>query len=383
MRKGLTVIFLLVLSIAGRAQTMSQADIEQQSYAMYMLGEWDSVITIVNQAHEQGINYYYLEARIGYAYMNKKNYRKAEKAFVKALEYNSSSDFAQENLYYSILYGGDIDAARKVYAQLLPIVQDKIKLKKVRALDYANIEGGNKASTDDPPIGNIMYGGIGLSHKLGYSLSLYHNFSYLKQDKYNSTLTQTGYSIIPKFQFGRTFSTTVAFHYIGATFADSSYTDWAMAATLKKRVGKLDIIPLQVAYSSLNSELQMQLGAALGWYPMGNPNLSTLTTFNYHFVPSRKYPVVKQSVTAKVLKYLWLTGEFVYDDEVVRFFGETPLTVNNSTDLNNYQFSLIGTIPFSQKFSLYGIFMHENKDLSNTNLQYKFNSIIIGLKYNL
>lgn len=383
MRKGITVILLLVLSQVGKAQTMSPAEIEKQSYAMYMLGEWDSVIAIVNQAHAQGIDYYYLQARLGYAYLSKKNYRKAEKAFIKALNFNGSSDFAQENLYYAVLFGGDIDAARKVYSQSIPIVQERIKLKKVRVLDYVNVEGGNKASTDDPPIGNIRYGGAGLSHKLGYSFSLYHMFTYLTQDKYNSTLTQTGYSIIPKFQFGRTFSATAAFHYIGAKFADSTYTDWAFAATLKKRVGKLDIVPLQFAYSSLNSESQMQLGAAIGWYPMGNPNFSTLTTFNYHLTPTEKYPVIKQSISGKVFKYLWLTGEFVYDDEIVRFFGETPLTVNNSTDLNNYQFSVIGTIPFSQKFSLYGIFMHENKDLSNTTLQYKFNSIIIGLKYNL
>ncbi len=384
MRKGLTVILLLVASLASKAQTMmSQAEIEKQSYAMYMLGEWDSVIAIVNLAHAQGIDYYYLQARIGVAYMNKQDYRKAEKAFAKALEFNSRSDFARENLYYAVLYSGDIDAARKVYGQSLPIVQERIELKKLRIVDYANVEGGYKASTDDPPIGNIYYGGLGLSHKLGYSFSVYHMFTYLSQDKYNSTLTQTSYSIFPKLQFSRTFSATTGFHYIGGTFADSSYTDWAFAAALKKRIGSFDILPLQFSYSSLNGETQMQLGAALAWYPFGNPNLSTLTSFNYHFVPDRKYPVVKQSVSGKIFKYLWLTGEFVYDDEIVRFFGETPLTVNNSTDLNNYQLSLIGTIPFSQKFSLYGIFMHENKDLSFTTLQYKFNTLIIGLKYNL
>lgn len=382
MRKGLTVILLLMLSIAGKAQTMSQADIEKKSYAFFMLAEWDSVIHVVNQAHAQGIDYYYLQARLGTAYMAKKNYRKAEKAFAKALQFNKS-DYAQENLYYALLYSGDVDAARKVYSQSLPVVQERLDVKKIRALDFINAEGGVKASTDDPPIGNISYGALGLSHKLGHSFSLFHNFSYLKQDKYNATLTQAGYSIIPKYQFSRAMSATAAFHYMNSTFADTTYNDWAMAATLKFRASNFDLIPLQFALSSLNEEQQMQLGVALGWYPFGNPNLSTLTTFNMHLTPNRNYPVIKQSITGKVFKYLWLTGEIVKDDEIVRFFGDVPLTVNNSLDINNFQYSIIGSIPFSQKFSLYGMFMKENKDLSNTTLQYKFNTFIIGLKYNL
>lgn len=384
MYRGIITISFCLLTLSAKSQQAYTAnEIETKSYQWFVEEKWDSVIHIINYAHKQGIDYYYLQARLGTAWMAKGKYIKAEKAFVAALKFDNTSEYAQENLYYCLLYMGQVDPARKVASKFKSSLNTKIGVKPVRGLDFVLLDGGQKFSTDDPPIGNIKYGGLTLSHKLGHSFSIIHNASFLTQDKYNATLNQFSYTILPRLQISRTVSATAGIYYLNQTFSDSTYNDWAIATSVRKRVGSLDILPLLFSYSSLNEETQMQLGVALGYYPLGNPNLYGQTMLSYHFTPDRKYPVIKQNITAKIFKYLWLTGEFVYDDEIVRFFGETPLTVNNSTDINNFQYSIIGTVPISKKISVYGLFMKENKNLEDLPLTYKFNTFITGLKYTL
>lgn len=381
MYRGLIVISLCLLGFAAKAQqSYTPAQIESLSYKWFLEEKWDSVIHIVQYANAKNIDYYYLQARIGTAYLAKGKYIKAEKAFTSALEFDNTNDYAHENLYYSLLYLGETDAARKVLAKAPKKTINKVKAKKVRAFDFGLLEGGIKSSTDDPPIGNINYGGLGISQKFGYSFGVFHTVSFLTQQKYGDILNQTSYGILPRLQINRKLSITGGFHYFYQTFEGTAYNDWVIAAGLKYRAGIFNIMPF-FSTSYLNTESQSQFGAALGYYPLGNANLYGQTMLNIHVTPARTYPVFKQNLNVKVFSKLWLGAEFVYDDEIVRFFGETPLIVNNSLDLNNYQYNIVATFPISNKVSLYGLFMKENKNLEDTPLTYKFNTFITGIKY--
>jgi len=364
---------------------LTPTEIELKSYDDYQNEKWDEVIAVVNQAHEQGIDYYYLEARIGTAWFKKGNYRKAANAFRKAITFNQSS-YAKENLYYSLLYSGDENAARMEALKFGDTFREKVNEKKINWLDFAYAEGGLKVSTDDPPNGNISYGTLGLEHQFGGRLSIYHAFTYLQQPKYGNKLTQKQYFIQPKVQITQNLSVSAGLHILGMSFADSTYTDWCAAIAVKEKLAFLDIVPF-LAFANVNGYHIMQAGASVSWYPFGNLNFYGTSTIDFHHDSLQNHVVLKQSLTVKTFDYLWLTGEVAKNDELLRVSGDNLSVLNNSYDLNNYQYSLMATVPVSKRISLYLLFMKENKNLKNENtigtLTYKFNTFIGGLKFNL
>ncbi len=108
MYRLIITIGLIYLAVPGTIaqEPMDFSTINNETYRLYLAGEWDSVIVVGKTALKQEIDYYYLRMRMGIAFHEKKNFRRAASHFNKALNFNPGDPLALEYLYYAKLWGG-------------------------------------------------------------------------------------------------------------------------------------------------------------------------------------------------------------------------------------------------------------------------------------
>lgn len=108
------LIFILMGIINGFAQdALTFKTVDEQTYRAYINKDWKTVTSIGNQALKVGIDYYYLEMRMGIAYFEMNNFGKAIKHFEKVREFNAEDVVATEYLFYAYQYlDNDIQAMR-------------------------------------------------------------------------------------------------------------------------------------------------------------------------------------------------------------------------------------------------------------------------------
>ena len=93
---------LISLGFLGFSQnSLNYAQIDTLSYNAYLNKDWNEVKSIGKKSIKQDIDYFFLRMRLGIAYYEQENYRKAAQHFDKALEYNPDDSLATEYLFYA------------------------------------------------------------------------------------------------------------------------------------------------------------------------------------------------------------------------------------------------------------------------------------------
>nr|NQU89727.1 hypothetical protein [Bacteroidota bacterium] len=102
------MVFLLMLQPLSTFSQEKQdfRKIDSLTYSLYQQGKWDKLITVGEKALGQGLDYYYLQIRVGIAWYEKQNYRRAIPHFEEALKFNLVDQTVLEYLYYSYLLSG-------------------------------------------------------------------------------------------------------------------------------------------------------------------------------------------------------------------------------------------------------------------------------------
>ena len=118
--KNINIRFiLLVLNIAvfslfiQSQETISYPIVNIETYNLYLKSDWSALIKTGKRALKNNIDFYYLQVRMGIAYYELKKYRKAIPYFENARKQNSDDELIKEYLYYSYLFSGRVDDARK------------------------------------------------------------------------------------------------------------------------------------------------------------------------------------------------------------------------------------------------------------------------------
>jgi tetratricopeptide (TPR) repeat protein len=206
----LPVIFLFLLlnficSQAKSQDTLNSLVVEQKSYQLYTDKNWSELITYGNTAVKKGYDYFYMRMRIGIAYYEKKNYCAAESHFIKALEFNNGDELALEYLYYSYIFVGRNEDARKLSRTFGKDLIAKIGIDKLSDVNFFMFEGGIKMAnsaahsqitsgsyikanlTTNYPTGNnyvlspAKYFQAGLNHSVKNKYALFHALTYFNQ----------------------------------------------------------------------------------------------------------------------------------------------------------------------------------------------------------
>lgn len=197
-------ISLFIIMAVAKSEILYSQDkfptIEAKTLKLYMDQKWDSLIRIGRIAQREGIDYYYLQLRIGMAHFQKKAYILASAHFNDAFAMNSSDLETLKYLYLSCLYSNRPDDARSVSSKLPDWMKTELKVEK-KIIGQVDFEGGPTFSQynkiEDHPYlmkkdsiwgekdlyGNSFYGHIGITFNLSANIGLAVCYNYLNFSK--------------------------------------------------------------------------------------------------------------------------------------------------------------------------------------------------------
>ena len=381
------VLVLFLFSNRINAQT-NYADVDSNTYKLYQLQQWSTLIEYGEKAIEDGVDYMFLRQRIGVAYFSLLDYRMATYHLEKALTFNCDDNFTLYYLYFSYLYSGRTSDANFITKNMTSIVKGNVFWKQ-KYLSAITIESGktfsnnitknnsiNYAETynlygENTMNGNLKYYHLGLNHEVLPGISFYHGFSKidiesqkiimyndsfnravkgLKVSIDNYTLNQYEYYINSDIQLTHGLKLTPAFHYLHVGFSNIKYDTTknigivTTQTTLNNYVASLAIakdykyigLGLFATYSNLNNLNQLIFGGILNYFPNGNLDQYFTTTISYikeknnvNGTPTRW--VFDQLAGTKLFSKLWGEASVTFGD-LTNFNEKNALIVFNTAD---------------------------------------------------
>lgn len=206
------IIPFLLLSLNLLAQNSFQ-EVESISYRLYTEKSWQELSEFGKLSSEKGYDYYYLNVRIGTAFFELKDFEKAKIYFEKALHNSSTSTFAKEYLFWCYYNLEEISEAQKTYKFLPDSIKKRMDYQPSRIVDYIYSEGGMKISNNKDISGNLMYGRIGISHKVSPRFTIYQQYSYMQKNVNLGDMKQHQYLLIPSLNLNKKWTISAALNY--------------------------------------------------------------------------------------------------------------------------------------------------------------------------
>jgi hypothetical protein len=123
------IFFVLAGKFANAQETLNFAQVNEKTYSFYLEGDWKNLVKIGKQAKKEGIDFYYLNVRMGIAYYNQKKYRQSIPYFEMAFRESPGEEFIIEYLYYAYLFSGRKPDARNLSYSLSSQQLEKLKIK--------------------------------------------------------------------------------------------------------------------------------------------------------------------------------------------------------------------------------------------------------------
>ncbi len=399
-------VFVIIAAPGLKAQEPTDFNaINEDSYRLYLAGEWDSVIMVGKAALKQEIDYYYLRMRMGIAFHEKKHFRKAAVHFRKALDFNPGDPVALEYLYYASLFAGQYDQASLVRKEFKGDLALKLSPSKGKFLDrfggeYLYHQGLNSDLLSDPdalfqglPTGvqyitrhysnaslslsNIVTPGFRLNHAFTYLSKTNHQYYNDGQNIFQLTdqhVTQVQYYLSPVITTlsGYVFMPMVhlvSIHYQAPVDIEQGFQgggsrivlgylktfDFVSGLGFSKGFGAIDLY-LGAWYASLNNKEQVQSRLGVTWYPFGNLNLYAGGFLNSQYEMSGSLGVLRfipeLHVGAALAGKGWidLNGAF---GEMTNYLEQNGSTVfNNFSEVIHKKISMTVSVPVTEKGSL-------------------------------
>lgn len=115
-------IWIILIILGIQYQAFSQEDfskIDEKTYEYYIHGNWSALTKLGEKAIDNGIDYYYLNYRLGVAYHIEKNYLLSAHYFEKAIDQNKEAlqdSFLVKTLFNNYLYTLQFNKIEKIKA---------------------------------------------------------------------------------------------------------------------------------------------------------------------------------------------------------------------------------------------------------------------------
>ncbi len=406
MSRMISVLLVLVLVATSNSKAQHEINfkyIDSLSFAAYEKGDWKSLIELSNKSVELGFDYFYLQMRMGIAYFTLGQYRKAAVHLEKALEFNSSDQFARNLLRQSYEWGGmQMEAAwlEKRFDENPALIQW------IRLYAGLSFSGSNEASKQLDLDGNediygeinrpgdFTYGSLGVVVAPGKGYRLGLNYSKLQLNnyqlfslgelgslshKYNLIQHQVsavlpirikhGLYVLPELDLLILNSEpkTVWFDTISNMYRSSiisnSTQNYVAGLKFIRNLPASDI-GLSLSRSNLNGKEQWQTSVIAAIYPFHNLNFYTYSRFYTLFEENQVRIHYKQLIGFKANRFLWLQAGI--------HFGK----MENAADENaGLMYNTYGRVIYNAMASM--IFVVNSK----LNLQLDFNMLEMKSPY--
>lgn len=375
MRGALIIISFSLIALIGNAQE-KYSDASQ--YAAYQEGEWELVLKYSKMAKAEGVDFYYLRVRTGYANFMLKRYRQSAIEFDKALEFNSADRFSKRYGYWAKIYSGQTGQAKLMASGFTKTDKDTIKVIAPNWISSIGFLGGYRISSSPTAVSNMPYGQLNLSHELGKRFTLDHGASFLKYNRRGSALWQAGYLA----QLGVLVEkrTTLRPFFLMQYWESGTYKvyDLGAGAAIKHTFSTIDI-SVHGGYIQRTDDDLYQAGATLSWFPLSNPGLYSHTTANYIGADTTTVYSLRQTIGGNVYKGLWLNSTFVWSNELLPFEAGRVDFSNTSIDALNWKTSVTLSYVIRLNFSISATYTAESRKDVLSGSNYNYHSTYIGL----
>ncbi|MBN2639147.1 MAG: hypothetical protein JXR65_08680 [Bacteroidales bacterium] len=368
--KKIALLFILLFVIVSEPLSAQQRkptfiEIDTAMYRAYLNKDWNKIIKMGKLGLNNGIDYYYLRLRMGYAYFMKKQYRMAIPYYQAALRFSSKDATAMEFLYYSYLYGDRFNDAEKLTQRFTPALKEYVEIRGKNALTEISFfpTFGTGASDNLKETVNLMESettdgsqilpnsfsnyNLNISHKAGSNVVLNHSLNLLSKDEYaiaivdrtpylseSQVVKQFSYRIAVDITSTSGFTLSPALTYINyrvpvyyeygaglgnnrTVYSYNAHNEIGISLKATKQAGPVSIA-LSGSYSNLNLSNQITGAASITYYPFGNLNLYTNATGYYH-LQSQKSSSINQIIQSyklglKLTNNLWIEGFGILGD---------------------------------------------------------------------
>ncbi|MDF1546241.1 MAG: hypothetical protein P1P88_00375 [Bacteroidales bacterium] len=299
--------------------------VNTNTYTHFINSEWKEVIKTGKKSLDAGIDFYYLQVRMGIAYYNQHKYRQAIPYLERSLAESIDNEYVTEYLYFAYLFSGRYNDAQKLSKKFSGEFLQKAGIKGKNGIRGINIETKFENRNDykinvslsDTLIqyvqNDFSYFSVGLESVFKNKSRLFLNYSRVAitgtfedlntagspisgtQDIYQNQL-YLGYVVnltkglnlllsgnvlniaVDKITdeqtsgFGGGYSSRIGSRTISNEFV--AYAAIYQDISLFK-------IGAFASYSNLYKNLQIQPGLSLTFYPLGNANLYTCSSLHY------------------------------------------------------------------------------------------------------
>lgn len=420
MYKKLVFVSLIVIMVLhGLSQeVVNTQSVDEQTYSLYLNKQWKELIEAGKLAKKKNIDFFYLQYRMGIAYYELKNYRKAIPFFEKVLKQQSQDKSALEYLYYSYLFSGRKDDARVLALEFDQEMCDELQLynnelivngigfeyKKYLFDDYT-ISSDPNNEIEQKVRKDLNYFNLNLTHYSKKNLKLFHAFSYLlgsnqvfnpeyDEYKFDETVKQFQYYIAGNWNLNKGSVLKIGLHYINtkleAVNPDSNLVNgqgrgnnnylyykklnsFVGLAKYSKNISNFDF-SIAASISNLNNSFQLFPLIGVDYYPFGNTNLYLGSEVIYQVSPDEQtYDpgfIFKQKVGFKLFKSLWIEP-FMQYGKVSNFVDNDAFVIYNNPDVINYWYGVnLNLDLYKSGLTLYFIY----QQYSNTNFYKSYQS---------
>jgi tetratricopeptide (TPR) repeat protein len=405
---------------------LSVVDIDKVTYKQYVEKKWDELIKTGNNALKKNIDFYYLDIRMGVAYFEKKRYIKAISFLEKTLSKDNNNSLVNELLYYSYLYSGREMDASKLKKNMPYNVKKVLGMEMKNSTVEITFDFKLESFEDyylNPDLGHLIeqtvvtgfnYFSFGLGNTFG-SNNLYFNFGRINKsvDFYHvyevgsngkkfyqinsdGNINQNQLYIKYSNQINYGLNLTLAFNWINLSTTDNTFlTDItsnyvAGFIAIKKDIGNFKF-SINTSVSNLESNLHIQPGTELLWYPFFNTNLYLYGKVSYNAGKTDESwnddLVVTPGFGFRVLT-VYLEPSFTIGN-IKNYLELDAFIVNNDIDVIKNRLELF-TYGYFFKGKLYLFFKYQNYTKTNKykldnnegEINYKNNTYTCGIKFN-
>ncbi len=410
--KKLTVFLLYFIFAAGNvsAQTeMNVTSVDAETYSQYLEKDWKNLIKTGKKARKSGIDFYYLDYRLGIAFYELKKYAAAVKYFEKIYKTNKDDQTLKEYLYFSYLFSGRFGDARLLADSFDRKLKAKLDIESeysfIHALYFSTKQDINEeykyTSANSEQVEQINVTGqswynLSLEHLAGSRTTVFHGYSHLTINnnirtadanlpaEYSEQLNQNEYYFSLKYHLGKGLNVSGGIHLLNTSYfaqdpVPVSYGRRMVYPVLYKYsensfVGSLNIsksfsvfnTTVETSVSNLNGNMQIQPSLSLRIYPFGNNNFFSETkgiylteevggVYNY-------YPAIKQSFGIKLFKNSFISPS-VTIGELHNFTEYNAFIVNNDLDKTKLRIENYLNLGFAEgRFNLFVNYQYNVKE---------------------
>ncbi len=432
MRKQLitTIFIILFIGKTFSQENINYVTINQLTYSQFINGKWKELIETGKKSLKNGLDFHYLQTRMGISYYNLKKYRKSVKYFEKAYKSTSSDVIINEYLYYAYLFSGRTndakalsnsfseDLKRRLNIKEVPIIESVIGYVKIDNYDNYRINKKFNEVLEQKIAQELSYYSINLSHNIKNKISILHGFSKIdftnlailqgppnNQPERTETISQKQYYIHVNYHFGRGNDISFASHLVFTkTTANSplnipanqdlsvNTSDFGSVffANYSKDITNFKF-RLSTSVSNLNSQLKMQPTISLITYPLSNTKLYLVSEVSLGIgrgFPISNNKIFTQKIGFNIYKNFWLESEYNFG-EISHYIENDAFTVNNGVNplLSRYAITLNS---YFAKGRLNILLKYQVDKLQNTytinfkkhTVNFNNKSIIGGIKWN-